>query len=175
MVPVFDPISGQCRLTDAIAALFELTPGERTQMDGHLARAKEEIDRMSVEHAMGASGEDGSWIINVPAFPERGGVVYEQMLASISAVLGPERTGSFLEIAGPAVERQLGAFGAEEAKIVLFPGTVSPSGEITYRVSESAKSWGTQGNSAGEFSQQDIETRYGAVARHHVPAKFWHP
>ncbi len=109
-------------LTDGFAEAFELTASERQRLERALVDALSATDRLALERVQSHVVDDGrELVIEVPAFPEAGAQVYDQVSSVFTEVLGPERLGLFNEVYGSRMENLYRGIGTKTQTIrVIF-------------------------------------------------------
>ncbi len=100
-----------------VIGFFDLTPAETATLNAAVVRAAQRMAELADQHASGRVDEaTGKLIVDVPAYPEDGGHVFDELLGQFRAVLGPERFAYFDSLFGDNLERNYDGFGIHRVR-----------------------------------------------------------
>lgn len=122
-----------------VIGFFDLTPAETATLNAAVARAAQRMAELADQHASGRVDEaTRKLIVEVPAYPEDGGRVYDELLGQFRAVLGPERFTYFDPLFGDNLERNYDGFGIHRVRyeVELTPMATS-KGQPVHRIERS--------------------------------------
>lgn len=163
------------RVTDGFARLFGLTSSERSAVDAAILHSREAMDRLLVENA--TAREDAATnglVIEIKAFPESGGRVHDEFMASIRDVLGDDRYQALQKLVpSPVIEAQFGQFGASERRIEFSRAGRDAEGRTIYAWNDAHEATWGESTSGGQGTQATILRRFGALATSVTPPVFW--
>jgi len=160
------------RIGESFAQLFELTPEEEARLLLAVSRTKEHLAETEARVAVTEMSADGTQlIVKVPPIPEAGGVVYDEFLATVSAVLGPERMLLFDVLVRDHLENSSMKFGLGETVLTIDrTPTILPNGQLKiYKLI--SKTTGPDGNTSTGNNQTTIQhaVKIFPVLRHVLP------
>jgi RNA polymerase sigma factor (sigma-70 family) len=112
---------GTTDLSKSFVTLFNLTDVETETLQRTVNTARDKLATLEKENAFVQEMADGSLVINMKAYPEAGGAVYDEMMKSFSTTLGAERQKAFLALASRDLERSLGYVGAADRTLTITP------------------------------------------------------
>jgi RNA polymerase sigma factor (sigma-70 family) len=127
-------VSGGAQLTPQFIELFALTPDNQSALQQGLDAARQrmrELYRENLSTTLSPSGNEVT--LELKSFPEAGGAVYDTLLKTFAATLGPERYNAFLALGAEQAEKELGRFGTAYATITVSRETAT-DGEVRYRI-----------------------------------------
>ena len=161
------------RIGESFAQLFELTPEEEARLLLAVSRTKEHMAETEAQVAVSEMSADGTQlIVKVPPIPEAGGVVYDEFLATVSSVLGPERMLLFDVLVRDNLENSSMRFGLGETVLTIDrTPTVLPNGQLKiYKLI--SKTTGPDGNTSTGNNQATIQhaVKIFPVLRRVLPA-----
>ena len=160
------------QISPAFVQLFELTPTEEATLNQALDDAGKQQYALELAHATSRLEDNGQKVvIDVPAFPQDGGKIYDQLHQTFATTLGPDRQPLFDDFADQQVENSLDNFGAEERTITILRKT-SPNGSVTYstQYAETGANGTATGN--GTFFDRAGLVQYFPVAAPVLPADY---
>jgi len=121
------------RLSPGFVQLFGLTSAEEIELNQALADAGRQVDGLTL--AMGKSRQEDNGqkiVVEIAAFPEAGGKIYDQLFDTFATALGPDRRAIFDQFMGnEQVGAEYGGFGLEEETITISRAT-GPNGSVVY-------------------------------------------
>lgn len=129
-VSIFD---GQDINKDSIE-IFGLTQAEAQRLRNELAAAQEQLARLEAGRAEIRPLGEGKFLVTIPPFPTEGGKVYDQLMGSIPAVLGPERYAYYQKLYHGGQSTAYGMFGLSNTVIKVQPN-VDANGRPTMNTS----------------------------------------
>jgi hypothetical protein len=122
------------KLTSQFALLYGLTPPETAQLNTAALQAKQRLDELYRQRVrLDPSSGPEKLVVTIPALPEEGGKIYNDLLAQVSAVLGPDRYALFDEISGNALDSSFDGFGLTRHRYEVVPVT-EPDGRLSYKL-----------------------------------------
>ncbi|MES2695717.1 MAG: sigma-70 family RNA polymerase sigma factor [Verrucomicrobiota bacterium] len=127
------------KITDEFVELFALTPAEQETLRQSLGGARARLASLEREHTTVGRQPNGDAMIEIRAYPEQGGAVYDAMMRTFAETLGPERYTAFLALGAEQTEKALGRFGTAQS-LVTVSREVLPDGEVRYRIRQRAQS-----------------------------------
>lgn len=123
-IPV--PLVESDKINDDFVAVYDVTSSERALLEAAVAKAKDRMRELEAKIAVITPGAEDDFRIQIPPFPEEGGIIFDEFSRSVRAVLGEERYASYQENGEDADSGSLHGFGVGEAVIILRgPGTPS--------------------------------------------------
>lgn len=149
---------GGSRLSEDFAQAFDLTPAEKQELEAVIAASRIEIAGMEAKLARIEPQPDGGFMIVIPTFPQEGGEAYDQFVAKIESLLGPERSGYLREMQIVDSDRLvgLGGFGLVQSDFRLLP-----PGE------KSGSSWESEGGFASGVTKRSGRGDVGGLQYHY--------
>ena len=109
-------------------------------------------------------------VISVPAFPERGGKLYDALYGTVAATLGPDRTALFDRLTGDYLEQAAGRLGAQERRIVIKRKPEMIGGNPVYEIRDQYTAGNNSGWSGGQsVGRESLNQRFGQLAKGLLP------
>ena len=159
-----------------LAMELGLAPAEVEQLNAALRRTQRDLDELALRTATAQTSADGKKLtVMVPSSPAESSRIYDELLAAVTNVLGPERLKLFREISGDGFDRSFDQFGLNpvQYELTLQP-TVLRDGTQAYPFIRSylvAGETGSSGNDSGNVSVESIRKDYPILARF-LPSDF---
>ena len=164
----FSPFGGD-RVRPEFAILMDLTPEEKQDMEEVLATAKRAYLEAEVRNGVVTLGSDGSSLtMAVPPMPQEGGDIYDQALAAVAGILGPERFELFNMAARDGFDRSLDSFGLNHVTYRMKPSKQTmANGEQLYDIVREFQGpdGSSRGNSGSVLRLQDLEWAFPQLAK----------
>jgi len=155
-----------------LVGFFDLTPAETATLNAAVARAAQRMAELSHLHASGKVDETtGKLIVDVAAFPEEGGRVYDELLGQFRSVLGPERFAYFGTFFGDNFDRSYDSFGLHRVRyeVELTPVTTL-NGQPVHRIERSFVAGdGTGSGRGGGQLPLDRLVEYNPILKRFLP------
>jgi hypothetical protein len=101
------------------AELFGLTNVEVGLVQSAIQDAVNATGVLERENASVVKQADGKIVVEVKAFPERGGQIYDRLIQDISGIVGRKKEQAFKVLSAQALEHGLGFFGAADKTATL--------------------------------------------------------
>jgi len=120
------PVSDEFALNPEVAELLKITPEEETFINDAFAATKDFIEQMQMAIMRVQAVQPGKVHVHIPAFPEEGGIIREDLHLALEATLGGDRFDRFMEVTEKGLESSFHAFG-ELARTIVFE-VVYPDG-----------------------------------------------
>jgi len=151
-------------LNPAIASVFDLTPDEHATLSQAIGAAREKLETLERANATVTRQPDGNVVIEIKPFPAAGGPVYDELMASISQALGPDRNEAFMTICADQVEKALGSFGATERKVTI---TSQPDSKHSrYLATDERIAPGNHSKNTSNYSNRDaLLSQVGTITK----------
>lgn len=161
-------------LTPEFIRFFNLSSAEQQAILTALENAK----RQSLQIASQAAQLTGrptadDLVIEVPALPESGGKIYDDLLHSLRDVLGPDRYSYFDLFSGKEVERKNDSYGTKRKKYEIHREQ-GASNHVSYSLKISVWELGTDGTMTIQTSGTDsawLANTYPEIAEQ-IPSDF---
>lgn len=140
----------QGTINPAFARAYGLSSGDLTRLNKAVAAAGERLRSAQVAGTTATMGSNNKTIsVDVPALPELGGALREEVQGAFQDVLGPDRWPFFQELSSEPFNLGLGRFGTMDMRMEIEPSEVPALLKVrTYHVtgsssgsSESAVDW----------------------------------
>lgn len=150
---------------------FDLTPAETATLDAAVARAAKRMAELADLHASGKEDETtGKLIVDVAAFPDEGGRVYDELLGQFRLVLGPERFAYFGTLFGDSFDQSYDGFGTHRVRYeVELKPMATPKGQPIHRIERSFVAGdGSSGRSNGQLRLDQL-VKYNPVLKRFLP------
>jgi RNA polymerase sigma factor (sigma-70 family) len=112
---------GTTDLSKSFTTLFDLTPTETDTLQRAVNTARDKLTALEKDNAAVQEMPDGSLVINIKAYPQAGGAVYDDLMKSFSTTLGTERQKAFAALGASDLERSLGFVGAADRTLTITP------------------------------------------------------
>ena len=164
-----------------LAFILGLTPGEIDQLNAALARTKRDLDDLALRNATAQTSADGkTLIVTVPSAPTESSRIYDELLAALSNVLGPERLQLFKEISGDGFDHSFDQFGLNPVRyeLTLQPTTFPDGTQVYPYASAFLVAGATTGSISGSeqsFLRADGIKKSHPVLAHFLPPDFGKP
>ncbi|HEX2099434.1 MAG TPA: sigma-70 family RNA polymerase sigma factor, partial [Candidatus Synoicihabitans sp.] len=163
--PGINFVSQNGDLSPAFVELFALTSAEQEKLQRGLEDALDQLAFLEQQHARITRQPNGDVVVEIAAFPERGGAVYDQLIGAFADTLGTERHEAFVTLGLDQVERVLGRFGTP-ARSLTFSRKADVNGEPRYVMRENYQLPDQSGNhTSGPMTLAQIKERAGTVGR----------
>lgn len=136
---VFSPLifKGDYAITHEMALFYCLTPRETEQLTQAAQQTKKRLDELYQKHVqLDVASNSEKLIVTIPPFPDEGGKMYNDLLASYAAVLGKERYAVFNE-SGDQLENAFENFGTARTRYEVSLQQIGPDGRAYYSVTRS--------------------------------------
>ncbi len=160
------------KLDPSFVEMFGLSDVEVAQLNASLDAANRRMTDLALGLATAQTDEESKTLsVHVPAFPDAGGVVHDQVFAAFKAALGPERYDAFSVLSANRVETAFGAFGLNDTTYImkLVPFEQAGAGDGFYDIDKKYSSAnGTYGTTHGRLMASMIADSYPVLA-HFVP------
>lgn len=158
---------GSGLLDNRFAEVFALTAAERERVQQAAEQAYRNIEEVRATRATVSVAPDNSRArVDLPAVPEAGGRIHDELLREFKEVLGPERFAYFDDLAGDNFEAAFKAFGAngETSDLEKY---LNEDGRIWVRFQHTVEheASGVTGGGAGRFSLGHLSQLSPALAR----------
>lgn len=161
------------RVGPQLIGFFDLTPAETATLNAAVARAAQRIAELSDLHASCKVDETkGRLVVDVPAFPDEGGRVYDELLGQFRSVLGPERFAYFGTLFGDSFDQSFDSFGTHRVRyeVELKPMATS-AGQPVHRIEGSFVAGdGSSGRSISQLRLDQIAIVHPVLKRFLPPA-----
>jgi len=124
-------------INEDFVKLYGMSAHEVAQLKASFSAAKHKIAELDAAHALIEPMGVHAYSISIPAYPQEGGVVYDELMRSIREVLGDERFAAYLSTGNELLDTSaFGKFGMSETVIAIRPAEVgeapgSTSGSIS--------------------------------------------
>ncbi len=124
------------RVGPQLIGFFDLTPAETATLNAAVARAAQRIAELADLHASGkVDATTGKLIVEVAAFPDEGGHVYDELLGQFRSVLGPERFAYFGTLFGDSFDQNFEGFGTHRVRYeVEMKPMATSTGQPVHRI-----------------------------------------
>ena len=133
--PIF---KGDHEISPEMALFYGLTPQETEQLVRASQQTKKRLDELYQKHVQLEATSDSEMLIaTVPPFPDEGGKVYNDLLASFSSVLGQERYAVFNDISGDQLENAFENFGTARTRYEVTLQPTEADGKSYYNIARS--------------------------------------
>ena len=164
------------QLAPAVAAVFKLTPEEKTALERSLATTREKIDILAAANAAVERPAETRVVIRINPFAVEGGRIHDQVVADFTRTLGEERYMALVTLTGSFFERQVGSgFGAAGRSVTIERRSGGPLNVTRYFVNDQVQpapgSPSQQFTSVTSFDRADLEQNYPALVKL-LPAEF---
>ena len=168
---IAEMIGSGARLTPAFVQLFALTPAEQDVLQRSIDTSREQIASLERENSTVTRTSRGDVVITLKAFPETGGVVYDNMLKTFADTLGPERHNAFLALGAEQMEKALGRFGTPQ-RTLTFSQTRGSGDDVHYALHETFRLPKENGNYSSDFKTFDELINQAGTIANLLPADF---
>ena len=123
------PVNYSQKLDENFVRLFAVTPVEREEFESLVATTDAGLARAAANVARVEPQADGTFKISIPPFPEEGGRIYDQFVAKVGEIMGPERTAYMKEmkILDENGIQQFDRFGIMQTTVELNPAAATQS------------------------------------------------
>jgi hypothetical protein len=162
------------KLDSGFIEMFGLSDAEAASLNATLAAANSRLTDIAISLASAQIDDEKTKIsVHVPAFPDAGGAVHDQVLAAFKAVLGPDRYAAFNELSADGFENAFSMFGLNDTTYSLnfAPSSQGPQGRETYQIDMKYTSPnGTYGTSHSVLMGSSIPESFPVLA-HYLPAE----
>jgi len=161
------------RVGPQLIGFFDLTPAETATLNAAVARAAQRIAELSDLHASGkVDATTGKLIVEVAAFPDEGGHVYDELLGQFRSVLGPERFTYFDTIFGDGFDQNYDGFGTHRVRYEVELKTMATSkGQPVHRIEGSFVAGdGSSGRNTSQLRLDQIAIFHPVLKRFLPPA-----
>lgn len=153
------------RLSPSFIEVFELSASEQSDLVAAIEEARASLAQIEGNRRRVLDSDKSAFVVEIPAFPELGGVVYDRLMAAFAAVLGAERYSAFQDVGAEQVEQTFGGhFGCDAVTVTIYKE--GPVGRSGYRASEVTETIGGRSPSRmWKFgSRSEIAREIGPVA-----------
>jgi hypothetical protein len=113
--PLIFPPDG--KITKTFERLFELTPAEKTVLQGAIDSGRRRLDELARVHTKAMLTEDTVVVTTTPF--EGGAEVYDALLDTFERTLGPERSAMFVKLSADQLGQAFQQFGAEQRTLTV--------------------------------------------------------
>lgn len=123
-------------LSAAIKKLLNISDAEAAALNSTIDATTKRIGEIEASRAVTQTNpKDNSLVISVPAYPDQGGQLYDQMMGEMQNVLGPERSDLLLQVAGSGFDSSFGGFGVQNRTVTVqhVAGSDGHPGEFTIK------------------------------------------
>jgi len=161
------------RVGPQLIGFFDLTPAETATLNAAVARAAQRIAELSDLHASCKVDETkGRLVVDVPAFPDEGGRVYDELVGQFRSVLGPERFAYFNALFGESFDQNYDGFGTHRVRYEVELKPMAPStGQPVHRIEGSFVAGdGSSGRSVSQLRFDQIAKFHPVLKRFLPPA-----
>ncbi|MGC4073323.1 MAG: hypothetical protein QM760_12565 [Nibricoccus sp.] len=126
------------KVDDKFTESFGLTKDQAGRVQAAIDAAVVVLGELELENATVVQRDAGKITVQIKAFPERGGQVYDALTKEIGEILGSEKKEAFAVLATEALDEGLGFFGTSEKTATLEwrPGAKSYALRETMEVRE---------------------------------------
>lgn len=171
-VRLLDGMGREAQLSEPFKVLFEITPAEERALEAAILRAQNGVTATEIALAAVGPGEGeeaGSWVIKIPAFPEVGATLYDELFNTFATTLGPERLALFEPLVGPQLESTTGSLGLQERRLVITPKP-RPEGGVRFESKDHFAATDSRGWSGSSFwDRRGLDQHFGELTRQLLP------
>lgn len=156
------------RVGQQLIGFFDLTPAETATLNVAVARAAQRIAELADLHASGkVDATTGKLIVEVAAFPDEGGHVYDELLGQFRSVLGPERFAYFDTLFGDSFDQSFDSFGTHRVRYeVEMKPMAASTGQPVHRIEGSyVAEDGSSGRSISQLRLDQIAIVHPVLKR----------
>jgi len=123
------------RLSPGIAALLGISGPDEKRMNDALTNARVRLAQTEAGVASVARGSSpDELIVTIPAFPQQGGPIYDELMAQVGSILGPEREALWRDFGEQELDNQFNGFGVNSRLITIH--RISTDGRVSYELND---------------------------------------
>lgn len=115
----FPALNENYTLHPELAEFLKITPGEEANINDALAYAKDYLGEIEAALITATNPNPEKVVLHIPAFPEDGKVLQEDLYSAIEITLGPDRFDRFVKVSESGLKSNFYQFG-EAARTMVF-------------------------------------------------------
>ncbi len=153
------------RLSPSFVEGFELSRAEAARLQSALDETRTGIERLTTAYARsGWDEERKNWVIDIPAYPEEGRVLYDELFGEFARVLSREEWEVFQDLFASQLENQFDHLGTRTQRFVVArDATEGINGKRYLQVRQEWQSSDSSGNSTSEIPVEEVARRWPGI------------
>ncbi|MBN1270574.1 MAG: hypothetical protein JXB04_13370 [Kiritimatiellae bacterium] len=114
-----DPVTADSRLNGDVAEFLNITAEEEAMINDALSYARAIVQEIQDDNTTLTAPSADKVIVRIPAFPEEGALIREDLCAALEITLGADRFDRFMDVSNEGLETHFDHFG-NAARTLIF-------------------------------------------------------